>query len=275
MRRPDNAAIPANASAEGSIAVADRGTDGQKHAVGLPAIEQDATGAAPTGMHRPATTRTRAEERARAGGLPPVRAPLLKSGSPIPSRIRRAELDVPAPQGEAAFRVFFEQHHAELARFAWLLLGEKAAAEDLAADAMLAVWKQWNRVERSASGIAYARGIVANLAKTRIRSAVRERRRNAMFWLRPGESVSEPNVAAVVDVRRALARLPFRKRACVVLRHSLGLSELETAEALGVSVGTVKSQTSKGLAELRKILGPPSGGQNGSSWDSIPNGVGR
>ncbi|WP_051393038.1 SigE family RNA polymerase sigma factor [Glycomyces arizonensis] len=184
-------------------------------------------------------------------------------------------MDVPAPQGEAAFRVFFEQHHAELARFAWLLLGEKAAAEDLAADAMLAVWKQWNRVERSASGIAYARGIVANLAKTRIRSAVRERRRNAMFWLRPGESVSEPNVAAVVDVRRALARLPFRKRACVVLRHSLGLSELETAEALGVSVGTVKSQTSKGLAELRKILGPPSGGQNGSSWDSIPNGVGR
>lgn len=184
-------------------------------------------------------------------------------------------MDVPAAPGEAAFRAFFEQHHAELARFAWMLIGEKTAAEDLAADAMLAVWRQWHRVERSASGIAYARGIVANLAKSRIRSAVRERRRNALFWLRPGEEASEPNVAAVVDVRRALARLPFRKRACVVLRHSLGLSERETAEALGISVGTVKSQTSKGLAELRRMLGPPSGGRGGASWDSIPNGIGR
>jgi RNA polymerase sigma-70 factor (sigma-E family) len=183
-------------------------------------------------------------------------------------------LDVPAPREEAAFRAFFERHHAELARFAWLLLGEKAAAEDLAADAMLAVWRQWGRVEQSSSEIAYARGIVANLAKSRIRSAVRERRRNALFWLHPGEAASEPNIAAVVDVRRALARLPFRKRACVVLRHSLGLSEQETAEVLGVSVGTVKSQTSKGLAELRKMLGPPAG-RGGSSWGSIPNGVGR
>lgn len=184
-------------------------------------------------------------------------------------------MDVPAPQEEAAFRAFFRQHHAELARFAWLLVGEKTAAEDLAADAMLAVWRQWSRVEQSASGIAYARGIVANLAKSWIRSTVRERRRNVLFWMRPSETSSEPNVAAVVDVRRALARLPFRKRACVVLRHSLGLSERETAEALGVSVGTVKSQTSKGLAELRKLLGPPIGGQEGPSWDSIPNGVGQ
>src|SRR5699024_9586005 len=107
--------------------------------------------------------------------------------------------------------------HAELARFAWLLVGEKTAAEDLAADAMLAVWRQWSRVEQSASGIAYARGIVANLAKSWIRSTVRERRRNVLFWMRPSETSSEPNVAAVVDVRRALARLPFRKRACVVL----------------------------------------------------------
>lgn len=275
MRRPDSATIQAYASAEGSTAVADRGAAVRKHTAGLPAIEQDATGAASTGTHRPATTRASAEERAHAGGLPPACAPLLKSGSPIPSRIRRVELDVPTPQGEAAFRAFFEQHHAELARFAWLLIGERSAAEDLAADAMLAVWRQWTEVQQSTSGIAYARGIVANLAKSRIRSAVRERRRNALFWLRPGETTSEPNVADAVDVRRALARLPHRKRACVVLRHSIGLSEHETAEALGVSVGTVKSQTSKGLAELRRILGPPAGGRGESSRGSVPNGVGR
>lgn len=182
-------------------------------------------------------------------------------------------MDVPASPEEEAFRDFFEQHHAELARFAWLLIGDGAAAEDLAADAMLAVWKQWSQVERSASGIAYARGIVANLAKTRIRSNVRERRRNTTFWMRPSEPASETNVAAVVDVRRALARLPFRKRACVVLRHSLELTERETAEALGVSVGTVKSQTSKGLAELRKLLSQTRDARGGTAPESIGNGV--
>jgi RNA polymerase sigma-70 factor (sigma-E family) len=172
-------------------------------------------------------------------------------------------LDVPAGSQEEAFRAFFERHHAELARFAWLLIGERGAAEDLAADAMLAVWGQWDRARRARSQIAYARGIVANLAKTRIRAAVRERRRNTLFWQRPGESHDGPDSAAVLDVRQALARLPLRRRACVVLRHSLELSERETAEALGISVGTVKSQTSKGLAELRRLLGPQASLRNG------------
>jgi RNA polymerase sigma-70 factor (sigma-E family) len=179
-------------------------------------------------------------------------------------------LDVPAEPEEDAFRAFFERHHAELARFAWLLIGERGAAEDIAADAMLAVWRQWDQARRARSPIAYARGIVANLAKTRIRTAVRERRRNTLFWQRPGEADEGPDSAAVVDVRQALARLPLRRRACVVLRYSLELSERETAEALGVSVGTVKSQTSKGLADLRRLLGPQAG-----SWASIRNGVER
>lgn len=62
----------------------------------------------------------------------------------------------------------------------------------------------------------------------------------------------------MVDVQEALRRLPFRKRACVVLRHAFDLSEKDTALALGVSVGTVKSQTSKGMAELQRLLGPQS-----------------
>ncbi|MCH7230772.1 SigE family RNA polymerase sigma factor [Glycomyces sp. L485] len=177
-------------------------------------------------------------------------------------------MDVPANLDQDAFRAFFERHHAELARFAWLLIGDSAAAEDIAADAMLAVWQQWDQARRARSQIAYARGIVANLAKSRIRAAVRERRRNTLFWQRPGDAADGPDAAAVVDVREALARLPMRRRACVILRHSLELSERETAEALGVSVGTVKSQTSKGLADLRRILGP----QDGSAWTSIQKG---
>jgi RNA polymerase sigma factor (sigma-70 family) len=56
---------------------------------------------------------------------------------------------------------------------------------------------------------------------------------------------------------RALARLPARKRACVVLRFYLDLSEADTAAALGVSVGTVKSQTAKALRRLQRLLGEP------------------
>ncbi|MER5375052.1 SigE family RNA polymerase sigma factor [Streptomyces sp. NPDC002132] len=154
------------------------------------------------------------------------------------------------------FHDFFERHYAELSRLAHLLTGEADAADDLAADALLALWHRWDRVRSADHPVAYARGVVANLARTRIRSAVRERRRITLFWSQREEKTENPDVAGVVDVQSALRRLPFRKRACVVLRHAFDLSEKDTALALGVSVGTVKSQTSKGMAELQKLLGP-------------------
>ncbi|MER6371469.1 SigE family RNA polymerase sigma factor [Streptomyces mirabilis] len=161
----------------------------------------------------------------------------------------------------AEFHEFFERHYAELARLAHLLTGETDAADDLAADALVALWQRWDRLRQADHPLAYARGVVANLARGRIRSAVRERRRIALFWSRSPEKVVDgPDMAAVLDVRAALARLPFRKRACVVLRHALDLSEKDTAVALGISVGTVKSQTSKGMAELERILGARAAG---------------
>lgn len=153
------------------------------------------------------------------------------------------------------FHAFFERHHAELSRLAYLLTGERDTADDLAADALLALWHRWDRVRAAEHPVAYARGVVANLARTRIRSAVRERRRIALFWSQREERFEGPDVAGVVDVREALRRLPFRKRACVVLRHAFDLSEKDTALALGISVGTVKSQTSKAMAELQRLLG--------------------
>jgi RNA polymerase sigma-70 factor (sigma-E family) len=153
------------------------------------------------------------------------------------------------------FHAFFERHYAELARLAHLLTGEADAADDLAADALLALWHRWDRVRAADHPVAYARGVVANLARTRIRSAVRERRRITLFWSQREEKTENPDIPGMVDVQEALRRLPFRKRACVVLRHAFDLSEKDTALALGVSVGTVKSQTSKGMAELQRLLG--------------------
>lgn len=156
----------------------------------------------------------------------------------------------------AEFHEFFERHHTELSRLAYLLTGDRDAADDLAADALVAMWHQWDRVRAADHPAAYARGVVTNLARSRIRSMVRERRRVALFWGQRSERMDDPDVPAVVDVREALRRLPFRKRACVVLRHAFDLSEKETAVTLGISVGTVKSQTSRGIAELEKLLGP-------------------
>lgn len=164
-----------------------------------------------------------------------------------------------ADDAAAEFHAFFEAHYAELARLAHLLTGEADAADDLAADALLALWHRWDRVREAGHPVAYARGVVANLARTRIRSAVRERRRIALFWAPRGgdDGAAEgPDVPAVVDVREALRRLPFRKRACVVLRHAFDLSERDTSLVLGISVGTVKSQTSRAVAELQRLLGP-------------------
>ncbi|MET3984721.1 SigE family RNA polymerase sigma factor [Streptomyces sp. PvR034] len=158
------------------------------------------------------------------------------------------------------FHDFFERHYAELARLAHLLTGETDTADDLAADALVALWQRWDRLRDADHPLAYARGVVTNMARERIRGAVRERRRIALFWSRAPERAEGPDVAAVVDVRTALARLPFRKRSCVVLRHAFDLSEKDTAAALGISVGTVKSQTSKGMAELERILGARAAG---------------
>lgn len=166
-----------------------------------------------------------------------------------------------ADDASAEFHDFFERHYAELARLAHLLTGEKDAADDLAADALVALWQRWDRLRAAQHPVAYARGVVANLARQWTRSRVRERRRIALFSSLDAEHVDGPDVAVVQDVRAALTRLPFRKRACVVMRHALDLSEKDTAAALGISVGTVKSQTSKGMAELERLLGADTVGE--------------
>jgi RNA polymerase sigma-70 factor (sigma-E family) len=160
-------------------------------------------------------------------------------------------------EAEREFLTFFQRYHAELSRFAYLMTGEPEAADDLAADALTEVWRHWDRVNAADSSIAYARGVLANLVRNRIRRLDRERRglaRMAAAW-RDRESARQGDVPTVLDVREALRQLSYSRRACVVLRHGFGLSERETAAFLNISVGTVKSQTSRGAAQLVRLLG--------------------
>ncbi|SFO20436.1 RNA polymerase sigma-70 factor, sigma-E family [Actinomadura madurae] len=167
---------------------------------------------------------------------------------------RRALWERSPDAASSEFHGFFERHHRELARLAYLLLGDPDGADDLAADALAAAWQRWDRVRAADQPLAYVRRMVVNMSRSRIRALVRERDTLERMRAVAGEHVPPPDVPAAVDVRAALRRLPRRKRACVVLRLAFDLSEKDTARCLGVTVGTVKSQTAKGVAELVRQL---------------------
>ena len=156
---------------------------------------------------------------------------------------------------DEAFRAYFERHHASLSRLAYLMTGESDVADDLAADALTEVWRHWDRVQAAGDPAAYGHGVVMNLARHWIRRRSRERLLSFEALRRTRES----DVPAVLDVRGALRRLPHRRRACVVLRYAFDLPEREVAAILGISVGAVKSSTSRGARQLAELLGGSGG----------------
>jgi RNA polymerase sigma-70 factor (sigma-E family) len=151
------------------------------------------------------------------------------------------------------FRAYFEARVAVIRRTAYLLCGDWHRAEDLAQTALAKLYVAWPRLHRGGQVDAYARKIL-------VRAAIDDSRR----WFRRSETVMDsvpdiqpamgPRVDDVIDVRRALAELPPGQRAAVILRYWEDLPITETAELLGCSEGTVKSQAAKGLATLRQLL---------------------
>lgn len=132
-----------------------------------------------------------------------------------------------------------------LLRFAYLLTGDVHCAEDLVQEALVKIALRWPKL-RDGNPTAYARTVIV---------------RDNVSWWRRRKDVPTPTLddlaevstdaEAALVVRRALDRLTPKQRAVLVLRHFDDLSEHDTAEALGVSVGTVKSQNAAALARLR------------------------
>ncbi len=162
-----------------------------------------------------------------------------------------------------AIESLFHAHYPRLAYTAFSLTGDWDLAEQLAQEAFLRLWRRWRWIADPQAAPAYLQRTVLNLSRETIRRKVIERRAlKARGRERP--PAAEPDTAEMIALRRAIAGLPARKRECVVLRFLLGMSEAETASVLGVSVGTVKSQTHKGLRQLRERLGEPAGGERRS-----------
>lgn len=150
-------------------------------------------------------------------------------------------------EDDVAYVEFVDASRSTLLAYAWLLTGEPHAAEDLVQETFVRVYVRWRKL-RGGQPLAYARRTLSNLHTDRWRSRRREVLRDEV-----PETAYTPD-PMTTDLVRALQQLSPRERECVVLRHYLDLSEKDTAATLGVSVGAVKSYTSKGLAGLRPLL---------------------
>jgi RNA polymerase sigma-70 factor (sigma-E family) len=163
--------------------------------------------------------------------------------------------DVAEPPGrDELVAVLYRRHRTELVRLANGLLGDRNAAEEVVQDAFAALLSRWQSVRDVDSAPGYLRAAVVNGVRGRWRR--RRVRELADKTLRRDPPPNEIDVVERSVVLEAVGRLPMRKRACVLLRYYLDLSEIETAAVLGTSVGTVKSQTSKALAQLAALLEP-------------------
>lgn len=157
---------------------------------------------------------------------------------------------------EAEFSAFVRAASPELGRVAWYLCGDPVRAEDLLQHALLGTYLAWGRL-RDGDPLAYTRRTLAN---ARIDTWRKHRRET----LTAPEAMPDPTAddgtmarAERDSLGRALRGLPAQQRRIVVLRHLVGLTEAETAEELGVSLGTVKSTASRGLGRLRELLAEP------------------
>jgi RNA polymerase sigma-70 factor (sigma-E family) len=152
-------------------------------------------------------------------------------------------------EARESFARFVAEHSDGLMRLAYVLAGDQHSAEDLLQSALARAAARWRHIKGSPE--AYVRRAMYNEQISRWR-----RGRESVMADLPETGVGDRS--AEVDLRlaleRALLALPSRKRAVLVLRYYEDLPEKQVAEILGCSVGTVRSQTHKAIAQLRQLV---------------------
>jgi RNA polymerase sigma-70 factor (sigma-E family) len=168
---------------------------------------------------------------------------------------------------EPRFETFVEQNLHGLLRTAFLIAWDENEAEDLVQETLFRLARNWRRVAAMEYPFAYARRILVRLAMAD--APKRRRRRDELATTDRNAAVSLEIAAgdsglSTLEIRAelitALGQLNPRQRAVIVLRYFFDLSETETAEAVGCSLGTVKSNASRGFDQLRQMLEPADAG---------------
>jgi RNA polymerase sigma-70 factor (sigma-E family) len=161
---------------------------------------------------------------------------------------------VAAPDEE--FSGYVRGRYGHLVRVAFLLCGDAAQAEDVVQSALAKTYRAWPRIRDKGALDAYVRRAIVNESTSWWRRAAHRERPFADVPDRADETGAADRAADRSELLPALRSLPPGQRAVMVLRYLEDLSEEQTASALGVSTGTVKSQHARGLAAMRRALLP-------------------
>ncbi|SDI11983.1 RNA polymerase sigma-70 factor, sigma-E family [Sinosporangium album] len=160
---------------------------------------------------------------------------------------------LPGDERETALTALFERHYTGMLRLAVLLGADDA--EDIVAEAFCELHRRWDRLRTADAALPYLRSVVCNLTRMRLRhlQVVRKHTDLSANLERSAESVAllRDDQKALVQ---ALRQLSGRQREALVLRYWLGLGESDIAAAMGISCGSVKAHTSRGMAALNKIM---------------------
>jgi len=152
----------------------------------------------------------------------------------------------------------YQAHAVSMTRIALLMLGDRSAAEDVVQEAFLGLFRRWHGLSDTGKAEAYLRSAVLNGCRDAVKRRDRRTRRDLLAALDPREPPSAEAAALISEDRQrilaGLLLLPGRQREALVCRYYLDLSEEETASAMGVSRGTVKSTTSRAISALGRSL---------------------
>ncbi len=151
----------------------------------------------------------------------------------------------------------YQAHAVGLIRLAVVMLGDRAAAEDVVQDVFCGLYRRWSHLADTGNALVYVRSSVLNRCRSELRRRTRAARRVARQTA-PRDAASAEVMALITEEHRevldALRRLAPRQREALVLRFYLDLPVPEIAEAMGVTQGTIKSTTSRGLSALAQLL---------------------
>lgn len=166
----------------------------------------------------------------------------------------------PRTQADEGVTALYAAQGVSLIRMGFVILGDRSAAEDVVQDAFVGLYRNWDRLDDPANALSYVRSSVLNGCRAALRARARRERRDRAAAARDDWLSSDSAEATVLlseehrEVLAAVRKLAVRQRQALTLRYYLGLSTEETADVMGISVGTVKSAVSRAIAALGRTL---------------------
>jgi RNA polymerase sigma-70 factor (ECF subfamily) len=150
------------------------------------------------------------------------------------------------------FEAFYSVEFDRVVRAVYVIVGDRDEAVDITQEAFARTWASWDRIRRKDLPVVFVLATARNLSKSHIRRLVRQRRLNDQVVNR---DLVEPEDAAVLTVRAALAQLPEQQRWAVVLCDLADIGSPEAASVMGIAPSTVRVHLARARDRLRQLLG--------------------